>query len=304
MRGLVVAPEPPAAEAGADVLRRGGNAADAAVAAAFAQCVTNPLLCGIGGTAVGLARKGPDGPVRVVDAAVVTGSVPVPKAWETGYVGRSETIGRYIVEGEGNQLGHASVMVPGFVRGAHHLYTHFGSGRVPWRDLLDPAIRLAADGFDVYPYIARFWADTEDRPGYPSLAKKLICTPDCTRIYLKPGGAPYQEGDRLVQADLARTLRRIAAEGPDEFYAGETGRRIAADFAAHGGMFTAGDLRDYRVLEYDPLEGRYRGLVAGAFSFLVLGILMAVIFLRVGWGPTLLVVPAILSMAVLLAALS
>ncbi|MDR7419176.1 MAG: gamma-glutamyltransferase [Armatimonadota bacterium] len=259
MRGLVVAPEPPAAEAGAWALRQGGNAADAAVAAAFAQCVTDPLMCGIGGTAVGLARRGPDGPVRVVDAAVVTGSVPVPQEWQTGYVGRAETIGRYIVRGEGNQLGYASVMVPGFVRGAQHLYANFGSGRLAWRTLLEPAIGLAADGFEVFPYIAAFWADTEDRPGYPSLTRKMACTPDGGRIFLKPGGRPYAAGDRLVQHDLARTLKRLAAEGPDEFYEGETGRRIAEDFAAHGGMFTPDDLRDYRVLEYDPLQGRYRG---------------------------------------------
>lgn len=259
VRGLVVAPEPLAAEAGAQALRQGGNAADAAVAAAFAQCVVNPLLCGIGGTAVGLARRGPDGPVRVVDAAVTTGSLPVPRDWVSGYTGRSETIGRYIVEGEGNQIGHASVMVPGFVRGAQHLFTHFGSGRVGWHDLLEPAARLAADGFAVYPYIAGAWGDTEDRPGYPALARKMAATPECARNYLKPDGRPYREGDHLVQPDLAKTLRRIAEEGPEEFYEGETGRRIAEDFEIHGGLFTAEDLRAYRVLEYEPVAGTYRG---------------------------------------------
>jgi gamma-glutamyltranspeptidase/glutathione hydrolase len=256
---LVVAPEPLAAEAGAVALRQGGNAADAAVAAAFAQCVVDPLMCGIGGTAVGLARRGPDGPVRVVDAAVTTGSVPVPEDWVTGFDGRSETIGRYIVKSEGNQVGHGSVMVPGFVRGAEHLFKRYGSGRLSWRSLLEPSIRLAAGGFDVYPYIAGHWADTEDRPGYPSLARKLAATADCGRIYLKADGRPYRAGDRFVQADLARTLERIAGDGPDEFYEGETGRRIAADFSAHGGLFTAEDLRAYRTLEYAPLEGAYRG---------------------------------------------
>ena len=258
MRGLVVAPEPLAADAGAQVLRQGGNAADAAVAAAFVQCVVNPLLCGIGGTALGLARRGPDGPVRVVDAAVTIGSVPVPEAWRAGYVGRAETIGRYIIRDEANQVGYGSVMVPGFVRGAHHLMARYGSGRVAWRDLLAPAIRLAEEGFDVYPYIAKFWADTEDRPGYPALAKKLAATPDCTRIYLRSGIQPYRLGDRLVQADLGHTLRRIAEAGPDEFYDGETGERIAQDFAAHGGLLTREDLRAYEPLEYDPVEGAYR----------------------------------------------
>jgi len=258
VRGLVVAPERLAAEAGAAALRQGGNAADAAVAAAFAQCVVNPLLCGIAGTALGLARCGPDGPVRVVDAAVTIGSVPVPERWRSDYVGRAETIGRYIVRDETNQVGYGSVMVPGFVRGAHHLLTRYGSGRIGWRNLLEPAIRLAEEGFDVYPYIANFWADTEDRPGYPALAKKLTATPDCIRIYLRPGGQPYRLGDRLVQADLGRTLRRIAEAGPDEFYEGETGDRIMQDFTAHGGLFTRDDLRSYEPIEYEPVEGEYR----------------------------------------------
>ncbi|MGQ0571937.1 MAG: gamma-glutamyltransferase, partial [Armatimonadota bacterium] len=81
----------------------------------------------------------------------------------------------------------------------------------------------------------------------------------CTQIYLRRGGQPYRLGDHLVQADLARTLRRIAEGGPAEFYDGETGQRMAEDFAAHGGLFTAQDLRAYEPLEYDPLEGIYRG---------------------------------------------
>jgi gamma-glutamyltranspeptidase/glutathione hydrolase len=230
------------------------------VAAAFAQCVVDPLMCTIGGTAVGLVRRGPNGPIRVVDAAVTTGSVPVPEAWIEGYAGRAETIGRYIVRGEGNQIGHGSVMVPGFVRGMQHLFERYGSRTIAWHQLLQPAIRLAAEGFTVYRYVARFWADTEDRPGYPSLARKLAATPDCGRIFRRIDGRVYQEGDRLVQADLAQTLGRLADQGPDEFYAGETGRRIAADFAAHGGLFTAGDLRGFQVLEYPPVEGVYRGL--------------------------------------------
>ncbi len=259
MKGIIVAPEPLAAEAGAEMLRCGGNAADAAAAAAFAQCVTDPLMCGIGGTALGLVRRGPDGAVRFVDASVTIGSVPPPNQWDCDHAGRSETIGRYIVRGEGNQMGHASVMVPGFVRGIAHLLARFGSSHVPWRAVIEPAIRLAREGFAVYPYVARFWADNEDRPGYPSLARKMACTPDGRRIFLKADGSRYREGERFVQADLAATLDRIAGEGPDEFYEGETARRIADDFSSHGGLFTAEDLHEFQSYEGEPVEGVYRG---------------------------------------------
>jgi len=262
---MIVCPEPLAAQAGQEIFAAGGNAADAAVAAAFAQGVTNPLLCGLGGTGLFLYHDGRAGRSTVLNCEVSIGSRPVPGHWQGEYGGRAETIGRYILASEANQVGHQSVMVPGFVRGCWAAFRRFGSGTLSWGDLLAPAIRLARDGFTVYPYIAPFWhvesaGDTGAvRPGYPGLMTKLAATPDARRIYLKEDGTPYAAGDWFVQADYARTLARLAEAGGDDFYHGEIARQIVADFDDHHGLFTAADVRDYAVEEQAPLHAIYRG---------------------------------------------
>ena len=258
MNGMIVAPEPLAAQAGVEAFRRGGNAADAAVATAFAQGVVDPLMCGVGGTAAGVVRDGRTGLIATLDASSTIGSVPPPEAFRTGYKVRTETVGRYVVEGEINQMGYQSIMVPGFVRAAQALFERWGSGRVAWADLLAPAIRLAEKGFDIYPYVARFWANTEDRPGYPGLMRALTRTAACAAIFLNQG-RPWQEGERMVQPDLARTLRRLASEGPEDFYTGEIARRMIDDLHGHGGLVTADDLRRFTADLGTPVEGEYRG---------------------------------------------
>jgi gamma-glutamyltranspeptidase/glutathione hydrolase len=147
--------------------------------------------------------------------------------------------------------------VPGFVRTAQTLFERYGSGKVGWADLLQPAIRLAEAGFEIYPYVARFWANTEDRPGYPGLARTLTQTRACASIFLNQG-RPWREGERLVQPDLAKTLRRLAAAGGNDFYDGEIARRISEDIAAHGGLFTADDLKNFAVDIGDPVAGTYK----------------------------------------------
>src|SRR4051794_37679551 len=139
----IVCPEPFAAAAGLAMYELGGNAYDAAVAAAFAQGVTNPFLCGLGGTSVAQIYDAKAQRPLVVHAGSATPLGIPPGVWVDGLVGRSETVGRYIVEGEENQVGYRSVMVPGFVRHAQVLFEQYGSGRVSWRQLLEPSIRLA-----------------------------------------------------------------------------------------------------------------------------------------------------------------
>ena len=267
MTSMVVCPEPPAAEVGRDIFAQSGNAIDAAVAAAFAQGVTNPLLCGIGGR----ARIGYyDARMRqnvILNAEVSNGSRPVPEQWAQEYVGRSETVGRYILRSEANQVGHQSVMVPGFVRGCWIAFQRFGSGCLSWADLLSPAVRLARDGFEIYPYIAAWWQKLEATPGYPGLMTKLHATAGARRTYLKPDGSVYEEGDRLVQAELAQTLQRLAEAGGDDFYTGEIAQAISADFARNNGFITAGDLQDYPVEEEQLLRGHYRGLEVTSAPF-------------------------------------
>ncbi|MCI0689696.1 MAG: gamma-glutamyltransferase, partial [Sporichthyaceae bacterium] len=155
-------------------------------------------------------------------------------------------------------------MTPGFVRGAYEAFDRFGSGQVGWRQVIEPAIALAADGFDVYPYLYRLWMPRSDR--VPSFLESedgptvLGFTPACREIYLHPDGSVYEIGDRLVQTDYARTLERIADGGPDEFYAGETARRMVEDFQAHGGLLTMEDLRGFQADVGEPLRATFRDL--------------------------------------------
>jgi gamma-glutamyltranspeptidase/glutathione hydrolase len=260
MTNMVVCPEPPAAQVGRDIFAAGGNAFDAAVATAFAQAVTNPLLCGIGGTGIMHYYDAGKRMGLVLNFRVTVGSRPVPEHWVKEYIGRAETVGRYMIRSEANQVGHQSVMVPGFVRGCWVAFQRFGSGRLSWAELLSPAVRLAREGFEVYPYIAAFWRNLEGKPGYPGLMRKLHATPDAARFYLKADGSPYAEGDWLLQPELADTIQRLAEVGGEDFYTGEIAQAIAEDFAENDGFITAEDLTGFPIDEDQPLRGAYRGL--------------------------------------------
>jgi len=261
MGSMVVCPEPPAAAVGAEILHRGGNAADAAIAAAFAQGVTNPFLCGLGGTAILLAMDR-HGETTVINGEAETGSGPVPAEWIENLQGRSEAIGRFIIEGEDNQIGARSVMVPGFVAACAELHRRHGSGRLSWADLITPSIRLAA-GFEIYPYIAEIWArEFEGRgpaaPGYPSIIAKFERDDHARRIYLKDGSKSYRTGDMLRQPLLARTLDRLAHAGPEDFYHGAIGWQLGDDLERKGSLIRQSDIANYRTHRQDALHSRYR----------------------------------------------
>jgi len=263
MTAMVVCPEPPAARIGGEILARGGNAADAAIAAAFAQGVANPLLCGLSGTAI-LLHRDAGGTATVLNGECETGSGPVPQAWIDTLAGRAELIGRYIVGDDDNQIGAPSVMVPGLVACCWELFHRFGSGRIAWAELLEPAIRLARDGFTVYPYIADTWEVEGDgqaskRPGYPSLGAKLARDPVASAIYLKDGRHAYVAGDLLKQAAYADTLDQLARAGGDDFYRGAVARAMADDLGRRGSLVTADDIAGYRIVTQAALAADYRG---------------------------------------------
>jgi gamma-glutamyltranspeptidase/glutathione hydrolase len=155
-------------------------------------------------------------------------------------------------------------MVPGFVATCWELFNRFGSGRLRWAELLEPAIRLAADGFAVYPYIVPGWAKGDDgqgsaRPGYPTLREKFARDPDAAAIYMKPDGAGYELGDVLRQPAYAATLDQLARAGARDFYEGAIGRAMAADLARRESLVQQADLAAYRVVEQQALRGTYRG---------------------------------------------
>ncbi len=256
---MVVCPEIQAAEIGGAVFANGGNAADAAVATAFAQTVANPLMCSLSGTAI-LLHTDFEANHAVINGEAAIGSRPVPEDWVETLSGRSEAIGRYLIPSEDNQIGPSSVMTPGMVAACDRLYRMFGSGRLSWRQLIDPSVRLAETGFQVDPQLADSWERnlTSSSPGYPSVEEKFRRDPVALDIFMKAGGAPYSVGDRFCQKVLAGTLDQLAETGADDFYRGEIGAVMAADLERRGSLVADADLKAYEAVDQDPIEGRFR----------------------------------------------
>jgi gamma-glutamyltranspeptidase/glutathione hydrolase len=230
---MVVAQEPLATEVGVAVLKAGGNAIDAAVAIGFALAVTHPSAGNIGGGGFLLARFA-DGRTTFIDFRE---KAPL-QASRDMYLDAS---GKVTMD---SQLGWRASGVPGSVRGfemAHRKYGH-----KTWAELLDPAIRLAADGFPVsYSLMQSLNGE--------STSRKLGQFPESKRIFL---GARF--GEKLVQPELAETLKRLRDRGASDFYEGETARKLAAAMQAQHGLITLEDLKQYQAVERDPLKGHYR----------------------------------------------
>jgi len=235
-KGMVVSANARASEIGADVLRRGGNAVDAAIATAFALAVTHPTAGNIGGGGFLVYR-----PANAEPAAY--------DFRETAPAGASPTMFMRdgVYDPNIHHHSHLAVGVPGTVAGLFLAWEAHGS--LPWKQLIEPAIRLARDGFPVTVDLAR---------SLESVLVRMAPYPASVAQFSKAGVA-YAPGDLLRQPDLAGTLDRIATEGPKGFYEGETARLIEAEMKARGGLITAADLRAYRARSVPPLRGEYRG---------------------------------------------
>jgi gamma-glutamyltranspeptidase/glutathione hydrolase len=231
---MVVAGDALAVDAGVKVLQNGGNAVDAAVAVGFALAVTYPFAGNLGGGGFMLVRFA-DGRSTFIDFRE---NAPA-QASRNMYLDSQGRLTRDSIEG------WRSSGVPGTVRGFEFAQKKYG--RAKWNDLVAPSIALA-NGFPVS------YAFAESLRG----ARVLADDPESKRIFLK-NGAYYEVGDTLAQPELARTLQRIAKSGAAEFYEGATAKFLAAAMAAHGGLITLGDLKNYQAVERQPLAGKYRG---------------------------------------------
>ena len=236
---MVVARETHATEAGEAVLEAGGNAIDAAVAVAFALAVTHPSAGNIGGGGFMLIRFA-DGRSTFIDFRERAPNAASRNMYLDPQTGNPT---------KDSVLGYRAVGIPGTVLGMEYAHTKYG--KRPWKELVEPAVRLARDGF---PFS---WALAQSLRS-DNTVDKLSQFPDSKRIFLKDG-ALYDFGDTFKQPDLAVTLGRIRDTGAKDFYEGETARLFAADMAAHGGVITVDDLKDYKVIERKPLEGSYKG---------------------------------------------
>jgi gamma-glutamyltranspeptidase/glutathione hydrolase len=237
--GVVVCTSATACDAGASVLARGGNAVDAAVATAFALAVTHPSAGNIGGGGFMIVRTR-DGHATAFDYRE---RAPLRSTREM-YLGSDGHIARELTN-----TGYLAPGVPGTVRGLELAHKRFG--KLPWKEVVMPAVRLAEDGFLLPAGLARdlnTQVAGEMKPFAASIA-----------AYAKPGGGPWVEGDRLVLPDLGKTLRAIAENGPDVFYTGWIADRIADDMKAHGGLITRQDLAAYQARVRTVVTGTYRG---------------------------------------------
>ena len=235
-RGMVVTTDRVASEVGAEILRRGGNAVDAAVAVHFALAVVNPEAGNIGGGGFLVVRM-QDGTAASLDFRE---AAPMA-ATANMFLNPDGTVSDSL-----SLVGHLASGVPGSVAGMWEAHRRYGS--LPWAELLQPAIHLA-EGIVVHERLANSLRTMEDR---------LRRYPATERIFL-PGGRPPRVGERLVQADLAETLRRVATGGMDGFYRGRTAELVAEEMRRGGGIMTADDLARYRAVWRDPLRFDYRG---------------------------------------------
>ncbi|HSJ55839.1 MAG TPA: gamma-glutamyltransferase [Anaerolineae bacterium] len=261
MRALVSCYEVPAAEVGRQILAAGGSVVDAAIATAYAQVVANPFMCGLSGKASIHVRNGATGEALILDAGHIIGSRATPTVFADRALGRQEKVGSFRVQGLANWIGYQAIMTPGFVPATQQLYERFGSGRLSWEALLAPAVRLARDGFPIYPQLVRFWDEqyvAVSDVGW-NLRTKVAPNAAATALLFKPGGRRYQNGELFRQPDLAHTLQRIAVEGPELFYRGDIARQVAGDIAAHGGFVTYDDMANFPVETKEPIRITYRG---------------------------------------------
>ncbi len=226
-------------QVGAEIMQKGGNAVDAAVAMGFALGVCEPFTSGLGGGGLATIHTA-DGENFFIDFREVA-----PAA---------ATLDLYLdAEGKSNGntvKGGLASGVPGEVAGMLYLLENYGSGKLTRQQIMEPAIRIATEGFTVSRYCANAISDAYD---------KAVEFPEMQSVYWNELGLPYEEGDVIANPDLAKALQKIADEGKDGFYKGEIAQAVVDTNKKYGGVMTMEDLANYDVMVHEPVTGTYRG---------------------------------------------
>lgn len=270
MHGMIAAAQPQAVEEGAKVLMQGGNAIDAAVTCAFVQGILDPQMCGIGGYALlnlhlanAPAGKGDSfGPMVqnqsiAIDGPALAGSNVSAEMWVDRVLGPSPDGWGYFLKGKVNDAGYTSICTPGWVKTMSTILERWGT--ISWAQALEPAARIAEEGFIVTERLAVRWPQKARYAEACSLLDYINSNPEAQRIYLKADGSTYEMGERLRNPDYAHTLHHLGKHGPEDFYTGELAERMLADLAANGSFVTAEDLASYKLREAMRVAGSYRG---------------------------------------------
>lgn len=233
--GMVVSVSGPASDVGVQILKNGGNAVDASVALAFALAVTHPAAGNIGGGGFMLVHP----PAGKGEPTVFDYRESAPGAATPDMYKKDESA-----------FTHRAVGVPGTVRGLALAHKRFG--KLPWKEVVQPAVELAAKGFPIDRYLSASLNNI--------VRQGAAAHPELARVYGKNGKPGWSPGDTLVQGDLAKTLQLIAEQGADAFYSGPIADLLAAEMKAGGGLITKDDLAKYQAKERKPIHGVYRGL--------------------------------------------
>ncbi len=239
--GMVASQEAVATEVGVDILKKGGNAVDAAIATGFALAVTLPRAGNLGGGGFMMIHMAGTGETEALDYREKAPTA----AFQEMFLGEDGEPDK-----QKSRFSGLAVGVPGTVAGFAEAFEKHGSGKLTWADLVAPAIQLAENGITVTPGLSA---------ALTASAKRLTKDPASAKIFYKAGNIAYQPGETLKQKDLAKTLRLIADKGAAGFYTGEVARQIAVKVQAAGGGMTAQDLLAYEPVWRAPVTGSYRG---------------------------------------------
>lgn len=254
---MIVAAQPEAAEVGAEVLERGGNAIDAAIACAFMQGVVDPQMAGLGGFGHMQVYMPGRGVHEVLEFYARASLSVKPDMWLHLLNGQSRDGFAFLLDDNRNEVGYQAVCTPGSVKGYAEALSRYGT--FSWQDVIAPAIEQARRGVIVRPHMHWYWSLDQKASGQINTVDKLRLTETGRKVYFNEDGSLKKIGQVIVNEDLARTLERLAAGGPDSFYTGEIAQEIAVDMAENGGFITLEDLANYRIAVEKPLWGSYRG---------------------------------------------
>ncbi|MBW4610052.1 MAG: gamma-glutamyltransferase [Hassallia sp. WJT32-NPBG1] len=239
-KAMVVSANPLGSEAGLEMLRKKGNAVDAAVATTFAISVVEPFSAGIGGGGFLLMHSAQTGEMKALDFRE---RAPL-KATKNMYLDAQGKVRPNL-----SVNGHLAVATPGTVAGLYELHRRYG--KLPWQEVVKPAIALAENGFILSQQPT--WRSLQV---YKERKQAIIANPAARAIFTR-NGEFYQPGERLVQRDLAKTLSAIA-RNPQDFYTGNIARAIASDMAKNNGLITLEDLKSYKPIWRTPICGNFR----------------------------------------------
>jgi len=244
MKGMITAPQPLAVDAGAQVLAEGGNAVDAATTAAFVQMVVDPRNCGVGGFGMMNIHTAATKKEVILDFHGKAGAKVKPDMWESELIQENPSGYGYTLKNQVNERGYKAITTPGTVAGLYKALTAYGT--MTWKEVIQPAIKVASEGFEVDTGTAN--------------ARKSVPIGSETSPWVTVGKSSYEGGGEFIaNPDMARTFSLLAEGGADVFYRGDLARRIAADMERGGGFITLEDLVRYEVTVTQPIYLDYRG---------------------------------------------